>query len=184
MRVVVYVHLPHRGLSVKLDCQLRNRWRQHAARTAPRCPEIDYDRLRALEDITGEIHLAEGGVPGVCCGHTMLLAWLWGFIDIVSWRLRPLPDCHQRLSPIRRSGDGTSYLGIPFFWPRIGTLTARRSQTPLQAEKKPLSMSEERLAAFHHRGMMVTHASRGDHEGLTPVPSSPLFLTEGFKRLT
>ena len=45
MRVVVHVHLPHRGLSVKLDGQLLNRWRQDAARTAPRRPEIDQDRL-------------------------------------------------------------------------------------------------------------------------------------------
>src|SRR5215831_19336599 len=92
-------------------------------------------------------------------------------IDTVSWRLRPCPDCHQRLSPIRRSGDGTSYLGTPFFWPRVGTLAARRSQRFQQAEKKLLSVSKERLAAFHHRGTLVTRASRGDHEGLTPVPS-------------
>src|SRR5215510_13287352 len=78
MWVVVYVHLPHRSLSVKLDCQLLNRWRQHAARTAPRRPEIDQDRLRAVEDITGEIRRAEGGIPGVCRSHMMLLALLWG----------------------------------------------------------------------------------------------------------
>src|SRR5262249_33517904 len=73
---VVYVHLPHGGLSVKLDCQLLNRWRQHAARTAPRRPEIDQDRLRAVEDIRGEIRRAQGGVTVVFRGHRMLLALL------------------------------------------------------------------------------------------------------------
>jgi hypothetical protein len=44
-------------------------------------------------------------------------------------------------------------------------------------------VSEERLAAFHHRGTLVTHASRGDHEGLTSASLSPLFFGEGGKRL-
>src|SRR5216683_7869008 len=34
--------------------------------------------LRAVEDIPGEMRRAEGGVPGVFRGHTMLLALLWG----------------------------------------------------------------------------------------------------------
>src|SRR2546428_9833570 len=33
-------------------------------------------------------------------------------------------------------------------------------------------------------GTLVTRASRGDREGLTPARSSPLFLSEGGKRLT
>src|SRR5215510_9096283 len=126
MRVVVHIHLPHRGLSVKLYRQLVNCWRQDAARTAPRRPEIDEDRLRAVENITGESRLAEGGVTGVLRGHTMLLALLWGSSMQLRWRLKPCPDRHNRLSPIRRCGGGASYLRTIFFWPRVGTLAARR----------------------------------------------------------
>src|SRR4029434_5644458 len=44
----------------------------------------------------------------------------------------------------------------------------------------------ERRAAFSLPpwGRRWSHASRGDREGLTPARSSPLFLSEGGKRLT
>src|SRR5215831_17248492 len=152
MWVVVYVHLPHCGLSIKLDCQLRNRWRQHSAWTAPRRPEIDQDRLHAVEDITGEMCRVERGVPGVFRGHRMLLALLWGLSIPCDGVCDRVQTAINGFHPIRRCGDGTSYLGTPFFWPDVGTLAAHRSQTPQRAEKKPLSVSEERLAAFHHLG--------------------------------
>src|SRR5439155_14544003 len=109
----------------------------------------------------------------------MIPALHWGSLDTVCWCLWPRPACHQRLSPIRRFGGGTSYLGTPFFWPDVGTLAAHRSQTPQRAEKKPLSVSEERLAVFHHRGDVGhTRLSRCPRGALTSTPSSRLFLSE------
>jgi len=108
-------------------------------------PRIDQDRLRAVENITGEMRLAEGSVPGVFRDHTMLLASL-GVHGCGVMASEDVSRGHQRLSPIDALAPEhlTSH---DIFLASRGTLAARRQQTPSRAEKKPLFVSEERLAA-------------------------------------
>ena len=75
--IVIHIHLAHGGVSGNVCRQVLNDRCHDVARTAPWRPEIDEDRLGAVEDVTLESCLGEGSVAGVCRCHTMLLSLIW-----------------------------------------------------------------------------------------------------------
>src|SRR5262249_34761200 len=175
MRAVVYVHLPHRGLSVKLDGQLRNRWRQHVARTAPRRPEIDQDKLEAVEDITVEIHCVESSVTGVFRGHMMFLALLWGAsisCDGVCSRVQTAINDSHPLDALVMEHLTSAHHFSGLTWEPWQPAAHRH----LSGQRKSRSsLMKSGLQRSTIGGTFVTRASRGDHAGLNlryPRPSS------------
>src|SRR5262245_37782334 len=127
---------------------------------------------------------SESSVIGIFRGHTILLVLLWdASIPCDGVRGRPQTACHGS-HPL--DAVVTEHLTSEQHF--SGLVLARwqsAASRHLSGQRKSRSSrGKSGLQRSITGGTLVTRTSRGEHEGRTPAPSSPLFLSEGGKRLT
>jgi hypothetical protein len=120
--------------------------------------------VRASRVLTPPSHPSRLTPKRSCCGNLSRRGRHQGRYDEAR---SLLAEIYGWLSPSRRCGDGASYLGTTFSWPRVGTLVTRSSRgnhgglTP--ARSPSLFLSEGAHGRDHRRGHEAEAEKKHEH---------------------